>query len=156
MTPLDLDELLLKVVLSNSTLCLNVGDPGWGDARGYVADPASLTMYFPVSKEFLDGRNLDEYSVLLWSEPRVVVTGSLAPAASPEDADVRFRLLIEQGWEHDKADQVVYDRRGHRPRRNSYKLRIRSLRRPTLSDVRTKDPLRVLGSDKGTQGADVA
>jgi len=143
--PTTLDNELLAVVVGHSTLCLNVGNPGWEDARGYTVDPESLTMYFPVSKKYLDGRDLDAYSVLIWSNPRVIATGRLSSAANEADAASQYRALVSRGWEPDKAAYSLYDARSHKPRKNRFKLLISSLRRPELRDVRTRDARRVLG-----------
>jgi len=45
------DEELLRLVKGTGTLCLNVGDPGWDDARGYLYDPDAQALYFPIAKK---------------------------------------------------------------------------------------------------------
>lgn len=142
-----LDQGLVDVLIANDLLSLNVGDPSWEDSRNYVVDTAAMAMYFAVSKPFLEDRDLDAYEVLLWSNPRVVVTGRLVPARSEEDASLKVRLLIDLGLEPDKADYMVFDQRNHRPRKNQYKLLIRGLRKPQPTDVKTRDAISVLGAD---------
>jgi len=38
---------LLAVVANNNMLCLNVDEPSWDNARGYLFDAKSRTLYFP-------------------------------------------------------------------------------------------------------------
>ena len=109
-------------------LCLDVKNPGWDDARGYVFDPDSNTLYFPVAKKYLDDRDLDRYEVLIWSQPRVLVVGRLSSATSDKDVGLEIKLLAAQGWEAEKIDYMLFDRRHHRPRTNRHKLLIESVR----------------------------
>ncbi len=92
-------------------------------------------MYFPVSKEFLEGRDPDQYEVLVWSQPRLIVTGRLSPATSDADVEMARRLLLSQGWDADRADYTLFDQRNHRPRRNRYKLVIAAVRESEGSDI---------------------
>lgn len=112
-------------------LCLNVKDPGWENARGYFFDTDSLMLYFSVSGKYLDHRSLDRYEVLIWSQPRVLVTGRLSPAISDEDMELQAKLAAAQGMEPGKIDYMLFDQRNHKPRRNHYKLLIESAREAT-------------------------
>jgi hypothetical protein len=64
---------LRQIVRDTGMLCLDVANPGWDNARGYVFDPGADVLYFPVSKKYLDGRDLDRHEVLIWGQPRVIV-----------------------------------------------------------------------------------
>jgi len=121
-------DRLLRIVCESDTLCLDVKDPGWDNARGYLFDSASNALYFPVSKKYLDDRSLDRYEVLIWSQPRVLVVGRLSPATSDEDAEVQGKLAAAQGMEPDKIDYVLFDQRHHKPRKNRHKLLIETVR----------------------------
>src|SRR5262249_53159606 len=113
-------DRLLQVVRENSTLCLDVEDSGWDGARGYLFDSASNTLYFPVSKKYLDGRGIDRYEVLIWSQPRVLVVGRLSPATSDQDVQVQSKLAAVRGMEPDKIDYLLFDQRHHKPRKNRH------------------------------------
>jgi hypothetical protein len=118
---------LLQLVRESSVLCLHVINPGWDDARGYLFDPASNVLYFPVSKKYLDGRSFDRYEVLIWSQPRVLVVGHLSPASSDEDAAVQLKLASARGAEPAKIDYMLFDQRNHKHRKNRHKLSIDSM-----------------------------
>ena len=118
----------LQIIGEHHTLCLDVKNPGWDNARGYLFDPGSRALYFPVSKRYLDGRSLDRYQVLIWSQPRVLVTGRLLPAVSDEDTETESRLAAAGGMELDQIDRLLFDQRHHKPRKNQHKLLIESVR----------------------------
>lgn len=120
------DTAAVDLVRANSTLCLNVDNPGWDDARGYWFDEARSTLYFPVSKKYLADRDLAQYRVLIWCQPRVVVEGELMPATSETDTAVRLELAAAAGVADDDARLIILDQRTRRARRTSYKLQIRT------------------------------
>jgi hypothetical protein len=102
------DELppeLLDLVRGAGTLCLNPEDPGWDNARGYLFDESSMALYFPVSQKYRPLQP-EGFRVLIWSQPRVVVTGDLQP---------------------EKARYMLVDQRTNKPRRTRFKLLIRDL-----------------------------
>jgi hypothetical protein len=119
---------LLQLVCNNNTLSLDVKNPGWEGARGYLFDADSKTLYFPVSKKYLEGRDLDCYEVLILGPPSVVVTGRLSLATSDKDSGVQAELAARQNMEPAKASYMLFDQRYNRPRRNRYKLFIESMR----------------------------
>jgi hypothetical protein len=121
-------DRLLQIVRENSTLCLDVEDPGWDNARGYLFDTNSNALYFPVSKKYLHGRTLSRYEVLIWSLPRVIAAGRLLPATSDEDATVQAKLAAAQGMNPGEIDYLLFDQRHHKPRANRHKLLIESAR----------------------------
>lgn len=132
--PLGDDQIvdhLLQIVRDAGTLCLDVKDPGWDNARGYLFDPDSNTLYFPVSKKYLDDRELDRYEVLIWSQPRVLVVGRLSSATSEQDVGLASKLAAAMGWEPGKIDYMLFDQRHHKPRKNRHKLLIESVRETT-------------------------
>ena len=110
---------LLQVVLATSTLCLEVSNPNWDGARGYLVDPDTNTLYFPVATKYLTGRDLGRYEVLIWSQPRVVVTGRLSPATSAADIEAARQLAIDRGQDAAKVDYMLFDQRNHKPRRTA-------------------------------------
>ena len=117
---------LLDVVRHNDRLCLNVDDPGWDDARGYLFDEATLTMYFPVAKKYLPESG-DGFRVLIWSEPRVVVIGELHPARYDDDLTKQLSLAEAQGMRAEEAWFMLLDQRTKKPRRTRHKLVIKSI-----------------------------
>jgi hypothetical protein len=121
----DLSRDLLNLVRGTGTLCLDVDDPGWDNARGYLFDESTATLYFPVSKRYLPERG-NHFQVLIWSQPRVVATGDLFPATSDVDLDVQLSLA-ERRLAPDEARYMLLDQRTKRPRRSRYKLVIREL-----------------------------
>ena len=46
---------LIVLVKGAGTLCLDVSNPGWNSARGYLFDEGSTTLYFPVVQECAKG-----------------------------------------------------------------------------------------------------
>jgi hypothetical protein len=118
---------LLEVVRANNTLCLNVKNPGWDDARGYLFDADSNALYFPISMKYLDDRPHDRYEVLIWAQPRVLVVGRLSPATSEPDIHIQRALATAQGMEAEKIDYMLFDQRHHKPRKNRHKLLIDSV-----------------------------
>ncbi len=116
----------LDLVRRNGHLCLNVEDPGWDDARGYLFDEQTSSLYFPVSKRYLPA-NPECYRVLVTSQPRVLVTGDLTPATSEDDTAVQLALAEASGLAPDKARYMLLDQRTKKARRTRYKLRIREL-----------------------------
>ena len=120
-------DRLLQIVREHSTLCLDVSGPGWDNARGYLYDPAANVLYFPVSASYLKGRSADRYEVLIWSQPRLLVVGRLSPATSDEDAGTQRKLAAAQGMDADTIDNLLFDRRNHKPRKNRHKLVIESV-----------------------------
>jgi len=116
---------LLELVRRARTLCLNVDNPGWDDARGYLFHDATSTLYFPVPKKYLP-ENGHGFRVLIWSQPRVLVTGVLSPATS--DGDLAIQLtLAERDIGPEKARYMLLNQRTNRPRRTRHKLVIEEL-----------------------------
>lgn len=108
-------------------LCLDIAKPSWDNARGYWLDEARSTLYFPVAaKRYLADRDLSHYSVLIWSEPLVLVEGELMPATSETDTAIQFELADAAGVAEDDARYIILDQRTRRARRTSYKLQIRT------------------------------
>jgi len=122
----ELPSVLLNLVRRSGTLCLNVDDPGWDNARGYLFDASTATLYFPVSKKYLP-EDLNGFRVLIWSMPRVVVTGDLPPATSDDDFTIQLSLARKSGIEEEKARYILLDQRTKRPRTSRHKLSIREL-----------------------------
>ena len=122
----DLPSELLNLVRRTGILCLNPEDPGWDNARGYLFDEITATLYFPVSRRYLPER-LEDFRVLIRSEPRVVVTGDLLPATSDDDFTIQLSLAERSGMGLAKARYMLLDQRTKRPRRSRYKLFIREL-----------------------------
>ncbi len=104
-------------------LCLNIDDPGWDDARGYLFDEATATLYFPVAKRYLPERG-EGFRVLIWSQPRIIVTGDLLPATSDDDFILQLSLAEAQAMQPDKARFMLLDQRTKKPRRSRHKLVI--------------------------------
>ena len=132
--PLGDDQIvdrLLQTVRQVGTLCLDVKNPGWDNARGYLFDHDANTLYFPVSKKYLDDRDLDRYEVLIWSQPRVLVVGRLSSATSDEDVSMTRKLAAAKGWKAEEIDSMLLDQRNRKPRKNRHKLLIESVREAT-------------------------
>jgi hypothetical protein len=121
-------DRLLRVVRETNLLCLDVEHPGWDSARGYLLDSAANTLYFPVSRKYLQGRSLDRFEVLIWSQPRVLVVGRLPSATSDHDAQVAAELAAARGMEPDQIDYLLFDQRNRKPRKNRHKLLIETMR----------------------------
>lgn len=122
------DDVALDLIRRTGTLCLNVEDPGWDDARGYLFDESEMTMYFPVAKKYLTPP-LSDYEVLIWSQPRVLVRGALEHAISERDTATQLSLAAARGLEPDKARYMLLDQRTQRARKTRYKLIIRKFAR---------------------------
>jgi hypothetical protein len=120
------DRELLDVVRRSNTLCLDVSSPGWDDARGYLLDDESQVLYFPVSKKYLP-EDMTKCRVLIWNQPRVIVTGKLSPATSDGDAEKQLALAAAAGFDPDKARSMLLDQRTGRVRRIRFKLSIDSI-----------------------------
>ena len=127
------DADLLALIRATGTLCLQVDDPGWDDARGYLFDEPTMTMYFPVAKKYLSPP-LSQYEVLIWSRPRVVVRGELEPASSGADTATQLSLARAAGLDEDKARYMLLDQRTQKARRTRYKLIIRDIAWATPPD----------------------
>jgi hypothetical protein len=123
------DELppeLLDLVRGAGTLCLNPEDPGWDNARGYLFDESSMALYFPVSQKYRPLQP-EGFRVLIWSQPRVVVTGDLHPARGDDDVAIQLSLAERKGMQPEKARYMLVDQRTNKPRRTRFKLLIRDL-----------------------------
>ena len=129
-------EHLFRILQAHSTLCLDVKNPRWENARGYLFDSRTRTMYFPVAKKYLEGRDLAHYEVLIWSQPHVIATGRLLPASSDEDVQTDAELARARGWNPADIKLMLFDRRTNKPRKNRYKLIVESLREgPARADL---------------------
>jgi hypothetical protein len=117
---------LLDVVRRAGRLCLSVEDPGWDNARGYLFEESRATLYFPVSRKYQPAQP-EGFRVLIWSRPRVIVTGDLHPATSEEDVRIQLFLAEEKGMEPEKARYMLVDQRTNKPRATRHKLLIRNL-----------------------------
>jgi hypothetical protein len=122
------DDDLLALIRASGTLCLQVDDPGWENARGYLFDEPAMTLYFPVAKKYLTFP-LAQYEVIIWSQPRVVVRGELQPATSEEDTATQLSLARAAGFDADKASYMLLDQRTQKARRTRYKLIVRDIAR---------------------------
>lgn len=122
------DEDLLAVIRESGTLCLETGDPGWEDARGYLFDEPAMTLYFPVAKKYLRPP-LSRYEVLIWSQTRVIVRGELEPATSEDDTAVQLSLARASGLDEDRARYMLLDQRTQKARKTRYKLIVRDIAR---------------------------
>ena len=109
------------------TLALNVSNPTWDSARGNLANPETNALNCPVATKYLIGRDLDRYEVLIWSQPRVVVTGRLSSATSAADIATARRLAIDRGQDPAKVDYMLFDQRDHKHRKNRHKLIVESM-----------------------------
>lgn len=107
-------------------LCLNVDDPGWDDARGYLFDEATATLYFPVAKKYLVA-DPSRFRALIWCQPRVIVEGELHPATSDADTNLQLRLAERAGMDAEKARYMLVDERTKKARRTRYKLTLRNV-----------------------------
>ena|SRR5579883_2771325 len=118
-------EEAMEAVRRSRTLCLNVTNPGWDDARGYLLDEESTTLYFPVAKKYLPADPLG-YQVLIWGATKVLVTGDLHPATSDADTAAQLALAEAGGMDPSKARLMLLDQRSHRARKTRYKLIVRA------------------------------
>jgi len=123
---------LLRLVGARGILCLEVQNPGWDNARGYLFDSGTRTMFFPVAKKYLEGRDLERYEVLIWSQPRIIVIGRLSDAASDEDSRIQTELALAADFSAAQIKLMLFDARNHKPRKNRYKLVLEKLREATV------------------------
>ena len=126
-----MDSKLLDIVSESRTLCLDIAKPGWDDARGYLYDPEGGTLFFPVSRKYFDGRDLNQYEVLIWSQPRVLAVGRLSQATSPSDIETQRRLAIGDGRDLAKVEFMLFEQRHDNPRKNRHKLQVERLAEAT-------------------------
>ena len=122
------DADLLALIRATGHLCLQVDDPGWEDARGYLFDESEMTLYFPVAKKYL-APPLCRYEVLILSQPRLVVRGELQPATSEEDTATQLSLARATGLDTNTARRMLLDQRTQKVRRTRYKLIVRHIAR---------------------------
>lgn len=122
------DDDLLTLIRATEHLCLQVDDPSWENARGYLFDEPTMTLYFPVAKKYLTPP-LTRYEVLIWSQPRVVVRGELHPATSEEDTATQLSLAHRAGMDANKARYMLLDARTQKARKTRYKLIVRDIAR---------------------------
>jgi hypothetical protein len=130
------DDDLLALIRATEHLCLQVDDPGWENARGYLFDEPAMTLYFPVAKKYLT-LTLSQYDVIIWSQPRVVVRGELQPATSEEDTATQLSLARGAGMDANKARYMLLDQRTQKARRTRYKLIVRDIARADALGGRT-------------------
>jgi hypothetical protein len=121
-------EQLLPLVGARGILCLDVENPGWDNARGYLFEHRTRTLYFPVAKKYLERRDLERYEVLVWSQPRVIAIGRLSAATSDEDARIQTELAGATDLNAAQIKLMLFDGRNNRPRKNRYKFVLESLR----------------------------
>ena len=119
---------LLALIRATGHLCLQVDDPGWENARGYLFDESGMTLYFPVAKKYLTPP-LSQYEVLILSQPKVVARGELQPATSEEDTATQLSLARAAGLEANKARYMLLDQRTQKARRTRHKLIVRDIAR---------------------------
>jgi hypothetical protein len=125
-------EHLLRLVRVRGTLCLDVENPGWDNARGYLFDSDTRTMFFPIAKKYLERRDLERYEVLVWTQPRIIVTGCLSAASSDEDARIQTELARATDLTAAQIERMLFDGRNNKPRKNRYKLILETLREATV------------------------
>jgi hypothetical protein len=125
-------DRLLRLVADSGVLCLDVSNPGWDNARGYLFDSGTRTMFFPVAKKFLVGRNLERYEVLVWSQPRIIAIGRLSAATSDEDSRTQTGLARLTDLNPAQIKLMLFDGRNNKPRKNRYKLALETLREATV------------------------
>jgi hypothetical protein len=123
---------LLRLVGARGTLCLDVENPGWDNARGYLFDSGTQTMFFPVAKKFLEGRDLDRYEVLIWSQPRMIAIGRLSAATSDDDARIQTEVARATDLNAAEIKLMLLDGRNNKPRKNRYKLVLETLREASV------------------------
>ena len=121
-------EQQLRVIAVRDVLCLDVENPGWDNARGFLFDSSAQTMFFPVAKKYLEGRDLERYEVLVLSRPRMIAMGRLSPATSDEEARIQAELARGTDLNADQIKLMLFDGRNGKPRKNRYRLVLDSLR----------------------------
>jgi hypothetical protein len=104
-------------------LHLNVDNPGWDDARGYLLAPSGPILYFPMAKKYFPDNPI-EMRVLIRSSPRIIAQGALTVAASQHDAEWQFELAMRQGMKEGNARYMIFDKRTGKPRNTRYKLLV--------------------------------
>ena len=119
---------LVALIRATGRLCLQVDNPGWENARGYLFDESGMTLYFPVAKKYLTPP-LSQYEVLILSQPKVVARGELRPATSEEDTATQLLLARAAGLEANKARYMLLDQRTQKARRTRYKLIVGAIAR---------------------------
>ena len=119
---------LLALIRATGHLCLQVDDPGWENARGYLFDESGMTLYFPVAKKYLTPP-LSQNEVLILSQPKVVARGELQPATSEEDTATQLSLARAAGLEASKARYMLLDQRTQKARRTRHELIVRDIAR---------------------------
>ncbi len=124
-------ERLLPLIGGHG-LCLDVSNPDWDNARGYLFDRGARTMFFPVAKKYLEGRDLERYEVLVWSQPRIIATGRLLPATSDEDSRIQVDLARSTDLNADQIKLMLFDGRKNKPRKIRYKLVLETLREANI------------------------
>ena len=125
-------EHLLRLVGVRGILCLEVENPGWDNARGYLFDSGTRTMFFPIAKKYLERRDLERYEVLVWTQPRIIATGRLSAATSDEDARIQTELARATDLSAAQIKLMLFDGRNHKPRKTRYKLVLEALREATV------------------------
>jgi hypothetical protein len=122
------DDDLVDLIKASGHLCLQVDDPGWEDARGYLFNESTMTLYFPVAKKYLT-RPVSDFEVLIWGRPQVLVRGELQAATSEEDTATQLALARAAGLDEDKARYMLLDQRTQNVRRTRHKLIVREIAR---------------------------
>lgn len=118
---------LLTLVRGAGHLCLDVTNPNWDGARGYLFHEETTTLFFPVAKKYLP-EDPSRCQVLIWSRPRVLLTGELRQATSEADAALQLALAERDGMPKDKAEFMLLDQRTKKARRTRYKLVVHEMR----------------------------
>lgn len=111
----------LEAIKRNNHLSLNVADPSWDNAKGYLFDEHNGTLYFPVEKKHLPANHLN-VGVLIRGQNKVLVTGELHPATSEYDKKTQLDLAKAGGMETSKAHAMLLDQRTGKARKLRYKL----------------------------------
>jgi hypothetical protein len=122
------DDDLLALIRGAGHLCLQVDDPSWENARGFLLDESAMTLYFPVAKKYLTPP-LTRYEVIIWSQPQVVVRGELRPATSEDDTATQLSLARAAGLDADTARYMLLDQRTQKARKTRCKLIVRDMAR---------------------------
>ena len=125
-------EHLLRLVGARGILCLEVENPGWDNARGYLFDSGTRTMFFPVAKRYLERRDLERYEVLVWSQPRIIALGRLSAATSDGDSRIQIELARATDLNAVQIKLMLFNGRNNKPRKNRYKLVLETLREATV------------------------
>jgi hypothetical protein len=122
------DDDLLALIKASGHLCLQVDDPGWEDARSYLFDESTMTLYFPVAKKYLSPL-LSEYEVLIWSKPQVLVRGELKAATSEGDTATQLALARAADLGENEACYMLLDQRTQKARKTRHKLVVPEMAR---------------------------